>query len=687
MGDWLPRVSCICLTYGRTERLQEAIAFFLGQDYRGDKELIVVNDLAAQELILDHPEIRIFNLPERFSCLGDKRDFAIARSTGEVLVTWDDDDGYLPAHIAQCVRMLDGHDYAKPDKSLSWGGARTIERLGGGAMAQVVFTRELYDRAGGYGKESYGEDMELSARMLRLPDVRANFPCIEDRDITFLYRWGHGQYHLSAYGAGTKDGGGYHGVALSVQEGIRAGRIRTGLIRLVPGLAHDYALIARAFLRSLVTRDSPAVPIRDVDAPVLERLFDRDLPPPWSLSMWVCKRPAPLPEPVALFDSEQHSIRLSQFRDLAKFGVTRYHNRDHVFDFRPRTDELTHLALVARPRTVSLFVDGQPAGSLPESLGFPRQVTDTRSLVAYSIFTGALPRDEIARLARRPPRSRRVDRRIRLKFTTNWTGDADFTRYLVKLTKGDFAWNGLEMVAEDEDYTVVVNHPRSDLGLDPARVIHLRMEPECVRRGWGRWSEPDGSAAHIVFDERNSLEWHLSLDYRTLSSCHPEKSRTLSAVVSSCYWMDGHRLRLDFVRDHLDKLPYFDHFGRGDHAHASFRGQVANKEDGLFPYKYTFAAENCFEPGYFTEKLVDNVLSECLAFYWGCPDVERWIDPACFVRLDLREPEQALAIVERTIEAGEWERRIDLIRREKAKILDQLQIFPTLERLIQARRG
>lgn len=29
----LPRVSCICLTYGRTERLQEAIAFFLGQEF------------------------------------------------------------------------------------------------------------------------------------------------------------------------------------------------------------------------------------------------------------------------------------------------------------------------------------------------------------------------------------------------------------------------------------------------------------------------------------------------------------------------------------------------------------------------------------------------------------------------------------------------------------------------------
>jgi hypothetical protein len=146
--------------------------------------------------------------------------------------------------------------------------------------------------------------------------------------------------------------------------------------------------------------------------------------------------------------------------------------------------------------------------------------------------------------------------------------------------------------------------------------------------------------------------------------------------------MEGHKLRLDFVRDHLDALPYFDHFGRGGHEHASFRGPVDNKEDALFPYKYTFAAENCFEPGYFTEKLVDAVLSECLVFYWGCPDLERWIDAACFVRLDLTRPEQALAIVERTIEAGEWERRIDVIRREKTKILDQLQIFPTLERLI-----
>src|SRR4029453_8289097 len=99
MGEWLPRVSCLCATYGRTGRLQEAIAFFLAQGYPGEEELIVVKDLGEQELVLDHPEVRILNFRTRFPSLGEKRHYAIAQSTGQVLITWDDDDGYPPAPI------------------------------------------------------------------------------------------------------------------------------------------------------------------------------------------------------------------------------------------------------------------------------------------------------------------------------------------------------------------------------------------------------------------------------------------------------------------------------------------------------------------------------------------------------------------------------------------------------------
>ena len=47
-----PKVSCYCPTYGRTSFLEEAIYSFLNQDYDGEKELIILNDLEDQTLFL-----------------------------------------------------------------------------------------------------------------------------------------------------------------------------------------------------------------------------------------------------------------------------------------------------------------------------------------------------------------------------------------------------------------------------------------------------------------------------------------------------------------------------------------------------------------------------------------------------------------------------------------------------------
>ena len=56
-----PKVSCYCPTYGRTSSLEEAIYRFLNQDYDGEKELIILNDLQDQTLFFDHPEVKIIN--------------------------------------------------------------------------------------------------------------------------------------------------------------------------------------------------------------------------------------------------------------------------------------------------------------------------------------------------------------------------------------------------------------------------------------------------------------------------------------------------------------------------------------------------------------------------------------------------------------------------------------------------
>ena len=492
----LPSVSCICLTYGRTKGLQEAVQFFLDQDYVGAKELIIVNDLQEQELVFEHPEVRIFNLPQRFDNLGAKRNYAVGRSRGNVILTWDDDDGYLRRHITECVRLIEGYDYAKPDKCFVWVGDDEIERIAGSFMSQIIFTRELFERVGGYGSLSYGEDMELSARMLSTPGIRTNFANIEERDITYLFRWSNGEYHLSGYGGESAGRTAYGRVADDVSDLIGAARVPVGTIQLAPSIKWDCATAVSSYLaRTAPVADCPALLLRRETEVVPIQLFEDDLAPPWSVSMWIRKQPNPLAAPIALFDSTQYSIRLAQFGALEQFGVTRYHHRDYAFEFRPVLDELTNIVLIAGIDNVELFIDGSLLDKLPAAINFPRSVTDIGNLLEYRIFRGALSCDRICVLANDPPsihlggsiktatHAEASTGPIRLKFITNWIGDMDFIPYLAKMCKSDVSWNRLKMVEQNEDYTVVVNHPNRELDLDPARTIHLHMEPECVRTG------------------------------------------------------------------------------------------------------------------------------------------------------------------------------------------------------------
>ena len=61
-----PLISCKCITYGRTNLLEEAVHSFLIQEYNGPKELIIVNDYPLQTLIFNHPEVKVINTDTTF---------------------------------------------------------------------------------------------------------------------------------------------------------------------------------------------------------------------------------------------------------------------------------------------------------------------------------------------------------------------------------------------------------------------------------------------------------------------------------------------------------------------------------------------------------------------------------------------------------------------------------------------
>lgn len=200
-------ISCLCMTYNRCpdhqRLLEEAIESFLRQDYK-DKELLVCNDTPGQHLEFSHPQVRIFNFPERMPTLTDKIQSMIDIARGDILCRWDDDDISLPHRLSYSRDKLgDGLEwraanyiYSAPDDF------REVHNPGN-THVFGLFTRKVLEKIGGYPSKVSGcEDMRFVDRLIEQGlGVRQGEP-IPSEDMYYFYRWGVSPTHLSGHGDG-----------------------------------------------------------------------------------------------------------------------------------------------------------------------------------------------------------------------------------------------------------------------------------------------------------------------------------------------------------------------------------------------------------------------------------------------------------------------------------------------------
>ena len=92
------------------------------------------------------------------------------------------------------------------------------------------------------------------------------------------------------------------------------------------------------------------------------------------------------------------------------------------------------------------------------------------------------------------------------------------------------------------------------------------------------------------------------------------------------------------------------------------------------------AENNCYD-NYATEKIWEPIVCECLCFYWGCPNLESYIDELAFVRLDISDPKKSLNIVKTAIKENWWEKRYKHIINAKNAILNDIGMMPTISKL------
>jgi GR25 family glycosyltransferase involved in LPS biosynthesis len=175
----------------------------------------------------------------------------------------------------------------------------------------------------------------------------------------------------------------------------------------------------------------------------------------------------------------------------------------------------------------------------------------------------------------------------------------------------------------------------------------------------------------------NPAQWTLNGDLTTL----PPKKDEAAIVLSNKTNDTGHNLRIQFVRE----MQTIHVYGKENyHNLTSYISPVPddNRYDVYSKYKYVLAVENNSEINYATEKIWEPLMCECLPFYWGCPNLETYIDPQAFVRLPLEDPTKASEIVRKAVEEDWWSQRIDAIRSAKQKIINELGFFPRIRNII-----
>jgi len=286
---------------------------------------------------------------------------------------------------------------------------------------------------------------------------------------------------------------------------------------------------------------------------------------------------------------------------------------------------------------------------------------------------------------------------IRVRVTCNWCESKKLCEHWNKMSEnGEGKWKDVQLVYENPcDFLVVVNKPFTDEDIihDKKKTIVFRMEPnmENEEHKWGEWVKPDIDEFLFVgyhTEHYNNNEWHLAKTYAQLSSEAINKDMSLnfsvSTVLSSKYSDSGHVKRIDFSKYMESNGVDLHVFGDNKFGWKNYKGSLPyhNKNDGLIPYKYTFNVENQEIAGYYTEKLIDGILTECLVFYSGPPNIRSLVDERAYFSLNLGNFERDCEKIKNAIKSDLWSERIKYIREAKHRILNETGFFPRLKRII-----
>jgi len=221
----------------------------------------------------------------------------------------------------------------------------------------------------------------------------------------------------------------------------------------------------------------------------------------------------------------------------------------------------------------------------------------------------------------------------------------------------------------------------------PAQLCLLTGEPPDIKSYSPSWL---ASFAHVITCHRDlphpgviagqtALPWLVGRSYDQLREAFPEKTAGISVICSDKAMVDGHRRRLAFVERLVDLAP-MPRFGRG------FR-PLADKWDGLAPFRFSVAVENSRHDHYWTEKIADCFLAGAVPIYWGAPNIRDYFPSDAMIVIETLDPVEVARIIKEEATPEAYARRLPALREAKRRVLEEYNLFEVAYRLAKSRRN
>ena len=192
-----PKISAVCCTYGRFKCVERVMNLFLGQDYP-NKELIIFNtdvdspyDITQSNFNMTIVNRNIDSITnETYTNVGAIRRDALMFASGDYVVTFDDDDIFLPHFMSQAIKRMSETNLPsfKPEMSFFYSGDN-LRLVKNTLEASVVASIDLV-RKYGYLLETGKEGLAWYTKMRDNRELIENDPFYIP---SYCFNWNDGQ--------------------------------------------------------------------------------------------------------------------------------------------------------------------------------------------------------------------------------------------------------------------------------------------------------------------------------------------------------------------------------------------------------------------------------------------------------------------------------------------------------------